>query len=147
LADRLDDNLSLAGWLAFMTDVTRDLKKCLASNGILVFVIGDVAKAKRGQLSLARALIQHLHHERLFSYVGCFSDYIGQEVKTTRIWNDTRGAATEMDRLIVLSDDVPQMRLEGLAEALAMPDLKSRFAQLLTPEHLALTARRFSAAA
>jgi hypothetical protein len=52
--------------------------------------------------------------------VGCFDDRIGHEIKTTRIWKETRGRATATDRVIILSDAVPMFDLVGLTAALEM---------------------------
>lgn len=118
----LDDDLTLPAWLDFIEATIEQLKKFLSPDGVLVLVIGDVSKANRSHINLARHLIQRLQHDKVFSYVGAFDDHIGHDIKTTRIWKDTRGKATAVDRIVVLSDAVPQFDLHGLVEALNIDD-------------------------
>jgi site-specific DNA-methyltransferase (adenine-specific) len=122
LAESLDDNLTLKHWLDFVEEAVLQIKQFLAKDGILVMVVGDVAKAKRSYISLAREFIQRVRHDKVFPYVGCFQDYIGQAIKTTRIWKDTRGRATDVDRIIVLSDIEPTIRVNDLIVALALTE-------------------------
>jgi hypothetical protein len=50
--------------------------------------------------------------------VGCFTDAIDNGTKTTRIWKETKGRATDIDRIVILSDKRPEFYYERLAEAL-----------------------------
>lgn len=114
----LDDDLTLGAWLDFVEVVIEELKKFLTEDGVLVLVIGDVAKANKSYLNLARHLIQRLEHDNVFKYIGAFDDRMGHDIKTTRIWKDTRGRATAVDRIIVLSNKTPEFDLQGLIMAL-----------------------------
>lgn len=122
-ADGLDDNLTLTDWLDFIEGVMLEVKQFLRPDGAFVMIVGDVAKANRSHISLAREFIQRIGHDGVFSYIGCFEDYIGQDIKTTRIWKDTKGRATEIDRVIVLSDVRPTFRVSSLNAALGLDDL------------------------
>lgn len=113
-----DDDLTLQSWLDFMRRTIAQLKVLLAKDGVIVLVVGDVARPGGSQLSLARALIQTLQHEREFGYIGVLDDYIGHAIKTTRIWGDTKGKATEVDRVIVLAHEPPVLRTEQLLAAI-----------------------------
>lgn len=115
----LDDNLSLPLWLEFIESTVAELKKFLTNDGIVVLVVGDVASTK-SHINLARHLIQRIKHDNVFSYVGVFDDYIGHDIKTTRIWKDTKGKATATDRIIVLSNQTPRFNLEGMSAALGL---------------------------
>lgn len=125
LAGDLDDNLTLKDWLDFIESVMLEIKQLLRPDGVFVMVVGDVAKANRSHISLAREFIQRIQHDGIFSYVGCFEDYIGQDIKTTRIWKDTKGRATEIDRVIVLSDVRPTFQVISLPAALGFTNLTS----------------------
>jgi DNA modification methylase len=120
----LDDNLTLRDWLGFIGSTVASVKELLRPDGVLVMVVGDVAKASRSHISLARELIQRLQYEKIFSFIGCLDDYIGHDIKTTRIWKDTKGRATVVDRIIILSNVRPTLNLESLPSALGLPNLQ-----------------------
>ena len=101
-----------------MKRVVAQLKTLVAPGGVIVLVIGDVAQPGKNQLSLARVLIQTLQHTNEFAYIGVLDDYIGHDIKTTRIWGETKGRATDVDRFILLSDRAPTLRIAQLAAAL-----------------------------
>lgn len=104
----LDDNLSLRDWLDFMDLFLSGCKKLLSADGVIVLVIGDVARGGTSVVSLARSLLQHLFHKKMFGYIGCLSDHIQTDLKVTRIWKETKGQATSIDRVIILADSVPR---------------------------------------
>jgi len=129
--DELDDNLTLPQWLDFIEETIDGLKKLLLPNGIIVLVVGDVVKSTKSHINLARHLIQRLQHDKVFSYIGVFDDYIGHDGKTTRIWKDTKGMATATDRIIVLSNQAPTFHVEAMAKALEIsPDDRGLLAGL-----------------
>jgi site-specific DNA-methyltransferase (adenine-specific) len=121
----LDDNLTLKDWLDFIETTVAGVKRLLRPDGVLVMVVGDVAKASRSHISLARELIQRIKYDKIFSFVGCLDDYIGHDIKTTRIWKETKGRATVVDRIIILSNVRPTFNLESLPSALGLPDLQT----------------------
>jgi hypothetical protein len=110
----LDDNLTLNSWLEFMNKVLADLQMMISQDGVIVFVIGDVAKSSRSVVSLAREFVRRLLFQRTFEYVGCLCDHLEIGLKTTRIWGDTKGQATTVDRIIVLSNREPLLRTDRL---------------------------------
>jgi hypothetical protein len=122
VSEDLDDNLTLSVWLDFAEAVAAEIKGMLMDDGVAVLVIGDVAWANRSIISLAREFIRRLLHNGSFSYVGCLSDRIQTDVKTTRIWKETKGRATAVDRLIVLSNSPPEFRCDRLADDLQTRD-------------------------
>lgn len=123
--DTLDDNLTLNSWLELMNDAATQIARMLTPDGVIVFVVGDVAKSSRSVVSLAREFLRHIMFNNTFSYVGCFSDHLQTELKTTRIWGDTKGRATTVDRLILLSRRQPALQTERLgAELFGRPELK-----------------------
>lgn len=127
--EELDDNLTLPAWLDFIDSSIDEMKRFLTPDGAMVLVIGDVSRSDQNHINLARNLIQRLQYKKSFSYIGIFDDYIGQDIKTTRIWKETKGKATAMDRIVVLSNQVPKFNVRALTEALSikhndLPNLK-----------------------
>lgn len=114
----LDDNLTLAAWDELAADMIGQLRHFLAEDGVGVFVIGDVAKSSRSVVSLAREFLRLLFHDGSFEYIGCLSDRLQSEAKTTRIWKDTKGRATAVDRVVVIANHPPDFRVELLANNL-----------------------------
>ena len=142
---RLDDKLTLPEWLMFLELVVAGLKPYLTEDGVVVIVVGDVAKPGRSYISLARELIQRIVHNGTFPYVGCLDDYMGSEGKTTRIWRDSRGRATEVDRMIVLSNKVPTVNVRELVPALGLSDVEALGEFAVDGESMAGAARAFCA--
>jgi hypothetical protein len=114
ISEELDDNLTLHDWLDFADKVMTQLQLMLQADGVVAFVVGDVARPKRGTISLAREFIRRALHDGRFSYVGCLADRIQADIKTTRIWGDTKGQATAIDRIVLLSDRPPEFHPERL---------------------------------
>lgn len=115
--DALDDDLLLRDWLSFMDASIEQMKCMLRPGGVIAMVIGDVVRTG-GAISLAREFIQRVIHQDAFEYVGCLNDRIQTEVKTTRIWKETKGRATSIDRIVILSDETPRFKHQRLASAL-----------------------------
>lgn len=106
ISARLDDDLNLSGWLAFMEKTLISVKAMLRENGTAVFVIGDVAKAN-SVIALAREFCHMVQEKGFFRNIWYLSDSLGELDKTTRIWGDTKGKATAIDRIVVLSNIDP----------------------------------------
>lgn len=106
----LDDNLTLSSWLSFSDAVVQQLKPMLREDGVAALVIGDVARPGGSVISLAREFLRRVLHGGSFGYVGCVSDRLQTEMKTTRIWNKTKGKATSVDRIILLANEPPLFR-------------------------------------
>lgn len=103
----LDDDLNLDEWLDFSKKTIMELKKFLVSDGVAVFVIGDVAKSKNNTIALAREFCLMINELKLFKNVWCINDVLGDMDKTTRIWGEKKGIATTTDRIVILSDINP----------------------------------------
>jgi hypothetical protein len=141
----LDDNLTLQSWLEFMAKVLEQLQVMVARDGVLVFVIGDVARSSRSVMPIAREFLRRIQHEGRFSYVGCLSDHLEIGAKTTRIWGDTKGQATTVDRIIILSNTRPEFKAERLHHV--FPDLPNLdWHSELNADRLELMARDFAGA-
>jgi hypothetical protein len=57
-------------------------------------------------------------HDKSFEYVGCLSDHIQIDAKTTRIWKETKGQATSVDRVVLLAKKAPTFDFAGIEEAM-----------------------------
>jgi len=131
VSDDLDDNLTLSGWLDFADATVRSMREMLHRDGVAVLVIGDVAKSSRSVIPLAREFIRRLLHDNTFAYVGCLSDHIQTDVKTTRIWKETKGQATAVDRVVILAHHAPQFHTTRLGlelfgdESVTVPALRA----------------------
>ena len=140
VSSRLDDNLTLGSWIDFMEEVVVGLKKFLRSDGVIVLVVGDVARSSTNVISPARELIRRFEHDELFSYIGCISDHLNVEGKTTRVWKDTKGKATAIDRVLILSNNVPKLEAQGITGPLFESGEGARF----EPELYRTHAREFA---
>lgn len=107
VSDRLDDDLNLFEWIKFSNESLKEIKKFLSPKGVAVLVIGDVAKSKDSVIPLAREFARMVKENNLFKNIWVFSDYILNDDKTTRIWGETKGNATGIDRIVILSDIYP----------------------------------------
>jgi site-specific DNA-methyltransferase (adenine-specific) len=116
----LDDKLNLGDWLDFLDRVVDGLEVLLAPGGTIAMVVGDVAKPGKNYISLARDLIQRMSHRGGFGWIGCLEDDSGSSEKTTRIWKDTKGRATDVDRVILLSRSKPKISTSELASSLGV---------------------------
>jgi DNA modification methylase len=144
LAKNLDDDLNLSEWMSFSTLVLDQMMKVLSPSGVIVFVVGDVVRPGKGSISLAREFIRRVAHDGHFGFVGCLDDHIGSDIKTTRIWADTKGRATQMDRIIVLARSQPEIRVDQLNPAFEGVDLIEDSKRYLSPSHLSDYASRFA---
>lgn len=112
----LDDDLNLTEWVSFASKFIRELKKMLKKDGVAVFVIGDVAKSKTSVVPLAREFCLMVQEAKLFKNVWCINDVIDDADKTTRIWGESKGSATAIDRIVILSDINPFEKFSKNAE-------------------------------
>lgn len=124
VSGRLDDDLNLSSWLSFMEKTLVSTKSMLRENGTAVFVIGDVAKSN-SIIALAREFCHMAKEKGFFKNIWYLSDSLGEMDKTTRIWGDTKGKATAIDRIVVLSNTDPFANNTRLNES-----------ERITPEYL-----------
>ena len=126
VSSRLDDDLNLSEWLAFMEKSLLSLIPLLRPNGTAVFIIGDVAKTN-SIVALAREFCHMVQEKGFFKNIWYISDTVGEVDKTTRIWGETKGKATAIDRIVVLSNGNPFANNDRLSE-------KERISQLYLSE-------------
>lgn len=141
-AEDLDDNLTLDRWIKFSDICTTQMKEMLSTGGVIVLVVGDVSRKNGASISLAREYLRRVIHKKTFSFVGCFSDAIKEGAKTTRIWGDTKGEATNTDRIVILSDHEPEFRYQTLSEV--FPEILEDELPAIEPGDLSKYAVEFS---
>lgn len=117
----LDDDLNLFEWVKFSRESLREIKKFLRPNGVAILVIGDVARSKDRVIPLAREFARMVKENNLFKNIWVFSDYILNDDKTTRIWGETKGKATGIDRIVILSDIDPFVGNQRMQDELIIP--------------------------
>jgi site-specific DNA-methyltransferase (adenine-specific) len=98
----LDDGHELPEYLAFMEESINWLEVLLKPGGLAALVIGDVAKNGEPPLNLAEAVWSAVATRTNLRLADIVPDAIADSAKVTKIWNDTRGKATAVDRIIVL---------------------------------------------
>lgn len=113
VSKELDDDLNLNEWVQFSKNVVIQLKSFMKQDGVVVFVIGDVAKSKTSIVPLAREFCLMIKENNLFQNVWCINDVIIDSDKTTRIWGTTKGSATATDRIVILSNSNPFKKFEN----------------------------------
>ena len=89
---------SLHKYTEFMREFLKQSKRILRKDGKVVLVIGDV-----GEVNLAKQVWLESAKPLGFTKKRLFSDIIEDSSKTTKIWNEKKGKATKVDRILVLS--------------------------------------------
>ncbi|MFF1702380.1 DNA methyltransferase [Streptomyces sp. NPDC058252] len=99
---RLMSSASLTLYMDFMRSVSANLKRVVAEDGYVCFVIGDV---RRGDvdINLAQAVWDGVLQDQGWHLHGIIADEIPQDRKVSRIWKHNSGRATKVDRLMLLS--------------------------------------------
>ncbi len=107
----LDDGHALPAYLEFTGETIRQLERLLQPGGLAALVIGDVAqngpaRSAHGEaeppLNLAEVVWKSAQAGTDLRLMDIVPDAIADSAKVTRIWNQTRGRATQTDRILVL---------------------------------------------
>ena len=98
---KLFASASLTRYLSFMHAALKSLSERVRSDGYACLVIGDVRRGDE-QLNLAREVARHSVPGTGFTLLRSISDHLPTEHKVSRIWGQTRGRATKVDRILVL---------------------------------------------
>lgn len=100
--ERLDDELDLAEYLAFMTDTFAVADAVLDEQcGVAAFVIGDVEQGEES-VNLAREVAREVVEPMDGFEVGrIVEDRVPDNEKVSRIWGEAKGEATEIDRILI----------------------------------------------
>ncbi|MFC7020855.1 MULTISPECIES: DNA methyltransferase [Haloarcula] len=100
--ERLDDELDLEAYLEFMTETFAVADEVLDSDsGVAAFVIGDVDQGDE-TINLAREVAEEVVAPMDGFEVGrIVEDRVPDNEKVSRIWGETKGEATEIDRILI----------------------------------------------
>lgn len=99
--ERLDDGHALPAYQAFMSATLRQLARILRPGGVAALLIGDVAQNGAPPLNLAES-VWAAYGGGPLNLLDIVRDHIADSAKVTKIWNRTRGRATNLDRILVL---------------------------------------------
>jgi site-specific DNA-methyltransferase (adenine-specific) len=92
---------SLERYLEFMGLVLRRCRAAVRDDGYVCLVIGDVRRGDR-ELDLASAVAEAAVPASGLKVVGTVFDRLPPGHKVSRIWGETRGRATRIERILVL---------------------------------------------
>lgn len=120
--DRLDDELDFSSYLSFMEATYDVVDEVLdPDTGVAAFVIGDVTDGDE-TINLAREVAEHVVEPMSGLTVGrIVEDSVPDNEKVSRIWGETKGKATEIDRILIahrgditVKDDPPGLKTKTL---------------------------------
>jgi site-specific DNA-methyltransferase (adenine-specific) len=102
----LDDAHHREPYLAFLRDVLAGLRPALTDDAVVVLVIGDVLTDRgrqiRGGVGLAERAWDAAAEPEGYRLAGVVVDDVAASRKMTKLWGDEAGAATSVDRILVL---------------------------------------------
>jgi SAM-dependent methyltransferase len=99
---RLDHRHTMDSYSDFMLKIFRNVGRVLRADGVAVFVIGDVAEPGRPAIPLATRLWERMHDKVDLKLFDVIVDRLPAQNKVSRIWGETRGQATDWERILVL---------------------------------------------
>ena len=99
----LDDEHKLSGYLQFLRESLVGVRPLLADRAVLAFAIGDVAQKDGTSTNLADQVRKNVTEPLGFRTLHVQNDFIAENKKVTKIWGDTKGKATKVDRILVFS--------------------------------------------
>ncbi len=106
---KLDHAHNYKSYVQFIERTLCGVRRVLASTGVAVVIIGDVASPGRVAIPLARQVWHDVGDQTGLHLLDVVEDLLPVQNKVSRIWGDTKGRATERDCALVLvrSDGAP----------------------------------------
>lgn len=92
---------SLPRYLEFMKETLNSIRPRLREDGFVCLVIGDVRRGEE-QINLAGAVADHCLEGTGLRVMDVVEDHLPVERKVSRIWGETKGRATKVDRILML---------------------------------------------
>lgn len=99
----LDHNHRLDSYRSFMNRILSGIARVLRRTGVGVIVIGDVTEPGKKPIKLADDLWEQIGSESSLKLLEVIEDRLDTESKVSRIWKETRGNATDVDRILVVT--------------------------------------------
>lgn len=100
---KLDHQHNYDSYREFMRRTFSGTARCLKQTGVAAFVIGDVAEPGRESVPLAEKVWDDVGAGSGLRLVEVIEDFLPVQNKVSRIWGDTKGKATDRDRVLVLA--------------------------------------------
>jgi site-specific DNA-methyltransferase (adenine-specific) len=116
LDGRLDHQHSYESYKTFMLKVFSATRRVLRKDGVATFVIGDVAEPDKPTFKLATELWNDIGDESGLQLVDVIEDQLQPQSKVSRIWGETKGQATDCDRILILGRQDGQPRSPEIDE-------------------------------
>jgi site-specific DNA-methyltransferase (adenine-specific) len=102
--ERLTDTGSLSRYRTFMRDTLTNLASVAREDGYVCLVVGDVRRSDGESINLARDVWEKVAApEGSWRLHGIVTDRLPSGRKVSRIWKDSPGRATKIDRILILS--------------------------------------------
>lgn len=100
---KLDHQHNYEAYRDFMERTFKGVARVLSKTGVAVFVIGDVATPGRDALDLATQVWEDVGSGTGLCLLDLIEDSLPTKNKVSRIWGETKGQATDRDRVLVLA--------------------------------------------
>ena len=88
-------------YVKFMAEAATAWERLLRPGGVCVLVIGDVESMGVESLNLAQEVWKEIRRSSCLKLVDVIEDNIDTSGKVTRIWGNTKGQATKVDRVLI----------------------------------------------
>lgn len=117
--NKLDDALRLDEYNRFMFETMEELYDLMEDEGLIVWLIGDVKKGNNPQINLAQEVWQYYDNtktgDKKFKFLTILDDNIDANSKVTKIWDEKKGKATMIDRLLIIyKNKIPEVINENV---------------------------------
>ena len=105
----LDHNHTYERYREFIQQLLGGIRRVLKPTGVAAIVIGDVTSSK-GTSALASRIWADLGKHSGLSLLDIIEDSLATKSKVSRIWRETKGNATDRDRVLILGREDGQPR-------------------------------------
>lgn len=102
---QLDHRHTYTSYKEFMLRTFKQTRRVLSRDGVAVFVIGDVAIPGSEAKDLPAELWADIGHVTGLQLLDTIQDSLPAQNKVSRIWGETKGRATDQDRVLILARD------------------------------------------
>ena len=99
--EQLFASASLPRYLDFMKETINSIRPCVREDGYVCLVIGDVRRGEE-QINLAGEVARNCLGGTGLKVLEVVDDHLPVEHKVSRIWGETKGRATKVDRILIL---------------------------------------------
>ena len=103
---RLDDgHKDLAGYLSFAREAMAATYRVMDDECLAAWVVGDVSRSGKPGVNLAEEVWKSAAEPEGWRLLGVIADEVMENRKVTKIWGESRGKATQVDRVLLLYKD------------------------------------------